>query len=80
MPFKHTPNKISNVDETGFTAVHKPMKILTKYGAKQVGCFTSSENGVTRTGISAVPAADVNTLPVLIYIYIYIYIYKRKSD
>ena len=66
----YTAARIWNMDETGFTAVHKPAKILAKCGAKQVGRITSGEKGVTTTAICAINAAGAY-LPTML-------IFKRK--
>ena len=63
----YTADRIWNMDETGFTAVHKPARILAKCGAKQVGRITSGEKGVTTTAICAVSAGGVYIPPMLIY-------------
>ena len=64
---QHSAERIWNVDETGFTAVHKPGKILAKSGAKQVGKITSGEKGVTTTAVCAVNAMGQYIPPMLIY-------------
>ena len=70
---KYTVDRIWNVDETGFTAVHKPARSLAKCGSKQVGRITSGENGVTTTAICAVNAAGV-------YIPPYVDLQKEEDD
>lgn len=42
---RFTPNKIYNLDETGVTTVHKPPKVISQRGLKQVGQVTSAERG-----------------------------------
>ena len=64
---QYSAERIWNVDETGFTAVHKPGKILAKSGAKQVGKITSGEKGVTTTAVCAVNAMGQYIPPMLIY-------------
>lgn len=39
-------NNIWNLDETGVTTVHKPDRVISRRGRKQVGSITSSERGV----------------------------------
>lgn len=43
------PEDIWNIDETGLTTVHKPKKVITKKGTKQVGQMTSGERGTLVT-------------------------------
>jgi len=71
--YKFEAKDIWNVDETGFTAVHKPARSLAKCGSKQVGRITSGENGVTTTAICAVNAAGV-------YIPPYVDLQKEEDD
>lgn len=45
-----TPNKIFNVDESGFQTVQKkPQEVVGGKGKKQVGALTSAERGVNTT-------------------------------
>jgi len=63
----YTAPRVWNMDETGFTAVHKPGKLLAECGAKQVGRVTSGEKGVTTTAICAISAAGDYLPPMLIF-------------
>jgi len=62
-----TASRVWNVDETGFTAVHAPRKILAKRGLKQVGKITSGEKGVTTTAVCAFSASGNYIPPMLIF-------------
>jgi len=62
-----TPDKIFNVDESGFTVVHKPGKVLAKKGEKQVGKMTSGEKGETMTIVCAVSATGIFVPPMLVF-------------
>ena len=62
-----TASRVRNVDETGFTAVHAPRKILAKRGLKQVGKITSGEKGVTTTAVCAFSASGNYIPPMLIF-------------
>jgi len=62
-----TASRIWNVDESGFTAVHAPRKILAERGIKQVGKITSAEKGVTTTAVCAFSASGNYIPPMLIF-------------
>ena len=53
----YTAQQIYNMDETSLTNVHKPGKVISKRGQRQVGKITSGEKGQTMTVICAVNAA-----------------------
>lgn len=55
-------NNILNCDETAVTPVHKPLKIISSKGQKQVGQATSAERGQLVTMCNFISAAE-NTLP-----------------
>ena len=61
-----TPEKIWNLDETGVTTVHRPLKIIGEKGAKQVAKVTSGERGQLVTVCSAVNACGNHVPPFLI--------------
>lgn len=51
-----------NMDESGFTTVQRPDRVIARRGAKQVGKLTSAERGQLMTVALAVSAAG-NTIP-----------------
>ena len=61
---------IYNLDETGISVVHKPGRILTELGCKQVWSVTSGEKGKTHTVLVCVSATG-QVLPLMM-------IYPRK--
>ena len=63
----YTAQQIYNMDETGLTNVHKPGKVISKRGQRQVGKITSGEKGQTMTVICAVNAAGSYVPPMLIF-------------
>ena len=63
---KFPPHRIFNVDETGINSVHRPDKILTEKGLKQVGAATSWERGKNIT-ICCVSATGQYIPPMIIY-------------
>lgn len=62
-----TPNSIYNYDETGVQTVHKPSKIISQKGQKQVSKATSGERGQTVTVCCAVNAAGNSIPPLFVY-------------
>jgi len=60
--FKFSAANIYNVDESGLTTVHKPVKVVAAKGSKQVGQMTSGERGTLVTICAAVNAIG-NALP-----------------
>lgn len=58
------PQDIFNMDETGITTVHKPDRIITRKGMRQVGAVTSGERG-TLVAITVAVNAIGNTIPVM---------------
>ena len=60
------PMQIFNVDETGISIVHKPGKIITELGRKNVWGVTSAERGKTHTVITCISASGY-CLPPMIY-------------
>lgn len=65
--FHFPPEKIYNIDETGITTVHKPLRIYAQKGQKQVGAATSWERGKTVTVCCSMNAAGGYIPPMLIY-------------
>lgn len=62
--YKFEPQDIYNMDETGVTTVHKPDRIVTRRGMRQVGALTSGERGTLVTITVAVNAIG-NAIPVM---------------
>ena len=60
-------NNIWNVDETGITNVHKPGRIESRKGRKQVGQVTSAERGQLVTLIYAICANGNNMSPYFVF-------------
>ena len=58
---------IFNLDETGLTSVHKPVKVLALKGQKQVGQATSAERGVLVTACCIVGATGTAIPPYLLF-------------
>lgn len=61
------PEAIFNIDETGFTTVHKPGKIISVKGEKQVGKVTSAERGTLVTVCCAISAIGTAVPPVFVF-------------
>ncbi|XP_065672259.1 uncharacterized protein LOC136090079 [Hydra vulgaris] len=47
---------IYNIDETGLTTVHKPVKVIAGKGVKQIGQVTSAERGALVTMVDCINA------------------------
>lgn len=60
--YKFPPENIYNADETAVTTVHKPPKVISIKGQKQVGQATSAERGQLVTMCNFVNAVG-NTIP-----------------
>lgn len=60
--FNLGPEDVWNVDETGFTTVHKPDRIVARRGFRQIGSLTSAERGHLVTAAFAVNASG-NSIP-----------------
>lgn len=69
---KASPFTVYNLDETGLTTTHRPPKVLTQKGAKQVGQATSQERGELVTMVGIVSASG-NCIPP-------IFIFPRKKE
>ena len=61
------PMQIWNMDETGVTVVHKPGKVVTEVGRRNVWAVTSGEKGKTHTILSCVSASGSTLPPFMIY-------------
>lgn len=61
------PHNIWNIDETGLTTVHKPDRVISRRGRKQVGQITSSERGTIVSMALAVNAAGGKAPPYLVF-------------
>jgi hypothetical protein len=66
--FGFSPDKIFNLDESGFSNVQKRShKIVAQKVKHQVGTVASGERGVNTTVVCAVSAAGVYILPMIIF-------------
>ncbi|KAF2895236.1 hypothetical protein ILUMI_10941 [Ignelater luminosus] len=65
--FRFSPQDVYNLDETAFTTVHKPPKVLAKGGQKIVGQITSAERGTLVTIVAIVSASGKAIPPFLIF-------------
>ena len=61
------PMQIFNVDETGISIVHKPGKVITEVGRKNVWSLTSAEKGKTHTILACASASGLVLPPFMIY-------------
>ncbi|XP_046659128.1 jerky protein homolog-like isoform X1 [Homalodisca vitripennis] len=61
------PERLYNVDESGITTVHNPVKVVAGKGVKQVGSVTSGERGLNTTIICAVNAIGNAVPPMMIF-------------
>lgn len=60
--------RIFNVDESGFSTIHKRgEKVITRKGCKQVGNITSGERGVNTTIVCCANAAGLFVPPMIIF-------------
>lgn len=62
-----TPNNIYNVDETGLTTVHKPDRVISRRGRKQVGRITAAERGTVVSMALAICANGSKVPPLLVF-------------
>ena len=60
--YKFAADRIYNIDETGFTTVQQPKKVVTVLGIKQVGSCTSGERGELVTVLGGISASG-NSIP-----------------
>lgn len=65
--YKFPARRIYNVDESGISGVHKPLRILAEKGRKQVGAITSGERGQTTTVVCCMSAAGDFVPPMFIF-------------
>lgn len=65
--FEFAPQNIFNMDETGISTVHVPVRVLAAKGTKQIGSMTSAERGVNVTLISAINAIGNSIPPIFIF-------------
>jgi hypothetical protein len=63
-----TPDRIFNMDETGFSSVQKPQKVFARKGKHQVGAITSGERGRNITFVCCVSASGMYVPPLIIYL------------
>jgi hypothetical protein len=61
------PESIYNADESGYTIVQKPHKVMAKTGKKNVGQITSGERGKTITTVCCMSAAGQYVPPLFIF-------------
>ena len=61
------PMQIYNVDETGVSVVHKPGKVLTEIGRRNVWAVTSAKKGKTHTILACVSASGLVIPPLMVY-------------
>ena len=64
---KFAAGRIYNVDETGLLTSHKPPKVITCKGEKQVGQIVSADRGVLVTMCGSVNAIGNSIPPLLIF-------------
>ncbi|XP_018577885.1 jerky protein-like [Anoplophora glabripennis] len=60
------PENMFNVDDSGYTTVHKPGKVIAKKGKKYVGSLTSAEKGKTITVVCCVSAVGQYIPPMFV--------------
>lgn len=65
--YEFGPDAIYNCDETGVQTVHKPSKIISQKGQKQVSKATSGERGQTVTVCCAINATGNSVPPFFIF-------------
>lgn len=61
------PERIYNLDETGMSTVHSPVRVIATKGAKQVGSITSAERGANVTLICCVNAIGNCVPPLFVF-------------
>ena len=61
------PVQIFNMDESGISIVHKPGKVITEIGRKNLWSVTSAEKGKTHTVLACVSASGYTLPPFVIY-------------
>lgn len=65
--YNFDPSQVFNIDETGFTTVQNPGKIIAEKGKKQVGKVTSAERGSLVTVCCAINAIGNSVPPFFIF-------------
>lgn len=63
--YKFTQERKHNLNETGLSTVHTPVRVIAAKGIKQVGSITSAERGVNVTMICCISAIG-NCVPPLL--------------
>lgn len=65
--FKFSPHDIYNIDESGFTTVQIPAKVVSTRGKKQVGSLTSAERGELCTVLCGISAGGSALPPFFVF-------------
>ena len=65
--YNFQPHQIYNVDESGLSCVHKPVKVLALKGKRVVSTATSGERGVTTTVVTCYNAVGNYVPPMMIF-------------
>lgn len=65
--FNFNPDRIYNLDETGISTAHTPVRIITAKGTKQVGSMTSAERGLNITIIASINGIGNSVPPMFIF-------------
>ena len=65
--FNFQPHRIYNIDESGLTCVHKPIKVLAPKGKRVVATATSGEREITTTVVTSCNAAGNYIPPMMIF-------------
>ena len=65
--YNFQPHRIFNVDESGLTCVHKPLKVLAPKGKCVVATATSGERGITTTVVICCNATGNYIPPMMIF-------------
>lgn len=65
--YNFTSDRIYNVDESGLSTVHTPVKVLAPKGTKQVGSVTSAERGNNVTIIGCINSLGNSVPPCMIF-------------
>ncbi|KAF2882062.1 hypothetical protein ILUMI_24110 [Ignelater luminosus] len=61
------PQNVWNLDETGCSTVHKPVRVIGDIKAKHIGAATSGERGINVSMIAWVSAAGMFVPPTIIF-------------
>ncbi|XP_072377740.1 uncharacterized protein [Diabrotica undecimpunctata] len=65
--YTFSPDIIYNLDETGLTTVHTPVRVIATKGVKQVGSITSAERGINVTLICCINAIGNCVPPLFVF-------------